>query len=747
MQNPKINPLNTNSINGRQTAAQAQTRQQQAAGNRTNAASVQVSANNALKARDFGVVQSPGRLYEGDIIRGEISDLYNNDITITLEDNTILRAKIAGRPALSIGQTAAFRLDSISGGNILLEAIKSSYTDNELTIINKALDEAGLPATKHNQNAVKALIDNMLPINKESIQHLMQQSYDYRTTDMNTLAIMNRLMMNINSDTVKQFSNYMNGTHQLLGQITEFSQNIPALLNTLAENGPSETLSMFGEKLLSIALYDNTVNMTSGAPVISQLTDGQMQELLDLLSNTPLTEDVITQLEDGSLTVHDALSLIRDAITSGTIKLSDNMPKEALTDKLFLINTTLEQAADEETVMQQTENSVKNIPVIDASTVAETLEDGSNNTEATKESAGEETAQTQDKQAEIENAKQTESQTTGRLNFANKFLQTITETAKNSINNTLNFLQQAANQEAKQEQPEVRTVIDTLAELYSKESKENDYLDTFLTTGERNELLSKFSSLPVSKSFINKIMSGEATAKEVVTVAKNIIPLAEPTAVQELFNSHVFENILGKFLQSSWTLSPDKLKKDGEISSFYDKMKTQLKQFEGLIQTALSGDDSDHMGRSAHDMESNIEFMKTLSETFSYMQMPLKLQNQDAHADLYVYTQKEKLRRNPDNVHVLLHLTLEHLGDIDIYIDKNKYDVTTKFMLSDTPSVDLIKTNSDMLKIALNQQGYSCQVNVSQAETETSTVNEFIDTKINTSATADMKRFSFDIRA
>lgn len=747
MQNPKINPLNTNTVNGRQTTAQAQTRQQ-AAGNRANAASVQVSAGSTIKTRDFGVVQSPGRLYEGDIIRGEISDLYNNDITITLEDNTILRAKIAGSPALSIGQTAAFRLSSISGGNILLEAIKNSYTDNELTIINKALDEAGLPTTKHNQSAVKALIDNMLPINKESIQHLMQQSYDYKTTDMNTLAIMNRLMMNINSDTVKQFSNYMSGTHQLLGQITQFSQNIPALLNTLAENGPSETLSMFGEKLLSIALYDNTVNVTSGAPVISQLPDGQMQELLDLLSNTPLTEDTIAQLEDGSLTVYDALSLIRDAITSGTIKLPDNMPKEALTDKLFLINTTLEQAVDEETVMKQTEDSVKNIPVVDDSTTSEAAQNSTDNTEAAKASASasEETAQTQDKQVEIEEGKQ-EPQTTGRLNFANKFFQTITETAKNSINNTLNFLQQTTNQGTKQEQPEIHTVIDTLAELYSKESKENDYLDTFLTTGERNELLSKFSSLPVSKSFINKIMSGEATAKEVVTVAKNIIPLAEPSAVQELFSSHVFENIFGKFLQSSWTLSPDKLKKDGEISSFYDKMKTQLKQFEGLIQTALSGDDSDHMERSAHDMESNIEFMKTLSETFSYMQMPLKLQNQNAHADLYVYTQKEKLRRNPDSVHVLLHLTLEHLGDIDIYVDKNKYDVTTKFMLSDAPSVDLIKTNANMLKDALNQQGYSCQVNVSQAETETSTVNEFIDAKINTSATADMKRFSFDIRA
>lgn len=739
MDNPKINPLNAHAAGGRQTQAQA--RQQQAAG-RNSSASVQANSASAARTKDFGVVQSPGRLYEGDIIRGEVSDLSNNDITVTLEDNTILRAKITGNPMLSIGQTAAFRLGGVSGGSILLEAIKNSFTETELTLINKALDEAGLPPTQHNQSAVKALMDNMLPINKESIQHLMQQSYDYKTNDMNTLAIMNRLMMDINADTVKQFSSYMNGTHQLLSQIQDFAKDIPALLNTLASGGASGTLSAFGERLLSIALYDNAAGAggtADGALSVSQLTASQMQELMELLSETPLTEDVIMQLKDGSLSIHDALTLIRDAIISGTAKMPEGITQDGITNQLFLINMALGQGDGEEAVMQQTEDSIKNIPAQDANIAAEAEEET-----ASGNKTGNSPGNMEITEGQAENAAD---KAGSRFNFANKFFQTITETAKNSFNNTLNFLQQAATPDTKQEQAQVHTIIDTLADLYGKESRQSDSLGSFLTADERNELLEKFNSLPVSKSFINKAMSGEATAKEVIMVVKNIIPLAEPSVVQGLLGSHVFENILGKFLQSSWTLTPDKLKKEGEVNSFYDKMKTQLKQFEGLIQTALSGEDSDNMGRSAHDMESNIEFMKTLSETFSYLQMPLKLQNQDAHADLYVYTQKEKLKHNPENVHVLLHLTLEHLGDIDIYLDKKKNDINAKFSLEDLPSIDLIRTNSDILKSALNGQGYSCQVDVSQAGAGTSTVNEFVDAKINTSATADMKRFSFDIRA
>ena len=734
MENPKINPLNTSGAGSRQASRQAQAQTaRNAKSNTTAGTQAQASARNIGRSSDFGVVRSPGRLTEGDIIRGEISDLRGNNITVTLENNTILKASIADSSMLSIGQTAAFKLSSVSAGNILLEAMKGSYTQNEITLINKALDEASLPITEHNQNTVKALMDNMLPITKESIQNLMQQSYDYHTDDMNTLALMNRLMMKMDADSVQQFSNYRNGTYQLLGQLKEFSQDIPALLSALAGNGPADSVAAFGEKLLAISLYGDNGQTQDSTPLISQLSSDQMKELMDLLSNTPLTEDTLAQLRNGTLSLHDALTLIRDAINSNTLNLPEGMTQSNLQDKLMLISSTLEAATDSETLRQEVTDSFKNIPVID--------------TEAIMEAENMEKAQEDD----VDNADKQEAQVgqnEGKLGFAGKFLHNLTETARNSINNinnTLNLLQQSGNHDAKPEN--TNTIIDVISEMYSKSAREHDYLGSFLTQNERNQLLNKLSNMPISKSLLNKIASGEASAKEVVSVIKNIIPLTDSNSVQQLLQSPEFEQIFNRFLQSSWTMTPEQLGKSEQLNSFYNKMNTQLKQFEGLIQTALSGEDSENMQHAAHDMESSIEFMKTLSETFSYMQMPLKLHNQDANADLYVYTQKEKLKRNPDNVHVLLHLSLDHLGDIDIYIDKNKSDVSTRFMLNDQKAIDLIKTNSDVLKSALNSQGYSCQVKVEQADTSTSTVDEFINTKVNTSATSDMKRFSFDIRA
>ena len=172
-----------------------------------------------------------------------------------------------------------------------------------------------------------------------------------------------------------------------------------------------------------------------------------------------------------------------------------------------------------------------------------------------------------------------------------------------------------------------------------------------------------------------------------------------------------------------------------------------MKGIESLIKNTLSGNDSENLSNSAHNIRSNIEFMKTLGETFSYLQIPLKMQRQNTHADLYVYTQKNKLKKHPEKARILLHLNMDNLGAIDVYIDKDTNNINTKFMLDNQSSIDLLNTNSDLLKDALNELGYTCQIKVENEDANASTVDEFINTKINTSSTSDMKRFSFDIRA
>ena len=127
-------------------------------------------------------------------------------------------------------------------------------------------------------------MDNLMPINKQSIQQLMQQAYDLGTEDMETLCLMNRKQYQVTADSVAQFSAYRNGTHSLLARVETFSNQIPELLETLAGNGPSNIVAMFGEKLLSIALADDdsaaagrtNADTASALPTIADLSEGSI---------------------------------------------------------------------------------------------------------------------------------------------------------------------------------------------------------------------------------------------------------------------------------------------------------------------------------------------------------------------------------------------------------------------------------------------------------------------------------------
>ena len=714
----KINPLQTNQ--GRHSQGGRQGAVQQRAANPRNA-SGQAARTVGSSTANYGIARNAASLHLGDVLRGEITDLRNNEISITLEDNTVVRAQIPDSASYSIGQTGTFRLTNIAGNTIYLENISTGYTDTETALINKALEEANLPVTERNQATVKALMDNLLPINRESIQSLMQQSYDLKTEDMNTIAVMKRLMMEMNADSVEQFSNYRNDNYQLLDRLQDFSQSIPSLLHTLANDGPADAVAAFGKSLLSIGL--SSPETTAAPQTIADLPQQVQEDILKMLSETPMTEDALKQLREGTLSLQDALTMIRDAAMSGTLSSPDSDNIAALTEQLNQINQALEPAAENPPIL--TEDFVKNIITLNQAEETEIEEPSPETIEEVPEEA----------------AAKPES----RFAFAGKFLHSISENAKNTLSGTLDALRNAAApQTTSQTAP--NTSLSVLADAYQNYAREQDLLSSYLSANERNELVNELQNLPISRTMLMNIASGEASTKDVLTAVYNAVSLSDSEQIKKLFASSSFEKLFGRELQSSWTLTPEQVAK-GNISEFYSKIHSQMRQFQSLIQTTLSGSDSQELNNSAHDIEKNIFFMKTLNETFSYFQLPLKLPSQNAHSDLYVYSQKERLRQNPEKASVLLHLDMEHLGTIDIRLNRNRSDISAQFSLNDKESVNLFRVNEHVLKDALSRQGFNCLMNIQEKEQPSPTVDDFINTKVNTHATTEMKRFSFDIRA
>ena len=80
-------------------------------------------------------------------------------------------------------------------------------------------------------------------------------------------------------------------------------------------------------------------------------------------------------------------------------------------------------------------------------------------------------------------------------------------------------------------------------------------------------------------------------------------------------------------------------------------------------------------------------------------------------------------------------------------LDKDHQNIAANFRLDDEFSVELLRKNAALLTQNLADMGYQTNIQVTKQEEAPVSMDDFLNTRIKTNATEEMKRFSFDIRA
>lgn len=558
------------------------------------------------QTRTYRSGNSTLHLREGQTLRGVISDIHGNDITLSMEDGSSFTGQLPDANQYSIGQKAAFLITGLENNTIYMKATTGAYLLNMEDTIAQALEEALLPRSPRNLEVVRSLLNNQQSISRENIMASIQLCAQYPEADVNAIITMKHLGLPMTEESIAQFENYQNQTHQLLYKMESLTDSIGDMLHAIGSQVPTlakETASA----LLDLALEGVTV------PNMAEQPD-----------------------------------------ETGTVPMEEN----------------------------------SEIPVLETEEEAVTKNDA---------------------------------------NTAAKETSTPFSRVKNLLNNLTDSVGVKNN-------PETETPV------FSKEE-----VGTYLPEEERMAVHEQLSDFPFSEATKKQLSDGTLSVSRFLTEVKQMLPNLTDEQAGKLISSDAFRKLVkGQFL-SNWTISPKQLKEPGALTETYEKMAKEWETLSHFSQTVLGKDVFSKLSSSASDMTENLNFMKTLNETFPYIQLPIKLQNQNAHADLYVMTRKESLKKNPDNLKVLLHLDMEHLGTLDIRIAKENTAVSLNFFVSEKDTLHLFERNVELLQDAINAQGYACTSELSLKEKEVDIVNDFLAT--NKAPIGDMKRYNFDLRA
>lgn len=569
-------------------------------------------------------------LLPGQTISGEIIAVRDGEVDIALGKDMVLTAKLERDMNIAVGQTLTFEIKSNSNSLISLRPLFENLSQN-LNVAN-AIKASHIPFNQKSMEMVSLLMEEGLPIDKQTLQTLYRQLVLNPQIDLNTMMQMNRLKISLTPENIVQFENYRNYEHSIMSGVETVADDIVQALGEALKSGNEQQIRDLYQKLTQIfmengghtaeAATKENVNAAAGELVmLNQAADSNTNLKGNI--NPAITEGNASAIVDGN------------ARTDGTIIMDGN-------------NITDDNKTASKVII--TEGNLL----------------GSVNSDTQKEANG---------------------------------------IGANNRNMAL-------------EAPE----RELLANLF-KEAGAPEKLVQLISSGNMSNL-----SVEETLQLVNQLlMRGSLAGNE---------------SLKQLLGSKEFSKLLKAQITRQWMLEPAEVAKEGKVEQLYERIQQQTAKLTEAIMGMAK--ENPALAKSASTLSNNVEFMNQLNQTFTYVQLPLKMSNQNAHGDLYVYTNKKNLAKKDGNVSALLHLDLEHLGTLDIYVAMQNQNVNTKFYLQKEEFMDLLADNLPILSEKLEKRGYSMMAEVLLSEKKVNVIEEIAEQNKNTNRLA---KYSFDVRA
>jgi len=258
-----------------------------------------------------------------------------------------------------------------------------------------------------------------------------------------------------------------------------------------------------------------------------------------------------------------------------------------------------------------------------------------------------------------------------------------------------------------------------------------------------------------AQALAEQITEENATVKETLSQLADLIAGAKniPDDTQaagqtekkltQLLASKELGQLLKGQIEETLYLKPQMADSEESIKGFYKRVRSSLEAVSKETQKAAEGS---ALSANLNEIKSNIDFMNDLNRNMTYFQMPVRFSEGTGNGELYVFTNKKTLHNNPENVSALLHLDMEHLGSVDVYVKLAGKNVTTNFCLEDSETLDFVYDHIDRLNARLEALGYTAhfEMKLTQPQENFDFEKDFLQ---NQTGGAPTSQYIFDIKA
>lgn len=263
---------------------------------------------------------------------------------------------------------------------------------------------------------------------------------------------------------------------------------------------------------------------------------------------------------------------------------------------------------------------------------------------------------------------------------------------------------------------ELQNFSDTL--LHILQNTETDDVSAVMQNAEFDQLQKDSNiqqGITQEKQGVQEPVQNQDLAQHETSIAEKLkseiteLIKAEESPQKQTLHNHVKQDIVS-LLKQEMLMEPQKLSEKDYVKKYYEKLTNQLSKLEGMMKEAGKADSP--FAKSVSQMKSNVNFMNQINELYHFVQLPMKMNNQSAQGELYVYKRKHAKTGEDGRLTALLHLSMEHLGNMDVFLSLKDDKLNTKFCMEREELIDFMEEHMYLLNEKLSKKGYQLAISV-----------------------------------
>lgn len=271
------------------------------------------------------LVSSLRSLTKGNIFEGTVSSMKNGRVTLALSSGQQISARIEGKVQLSLGQSMFFQVKSNDGSQIAIRPFSVEGTGANYTLL-QALSAAGVPTESNYLSMVNRMMEEQMPIDRNSIQQMARMVNAHPEIDVQTLVQLNKLGITINEQNAAQFENYLDDKQAITNDFDQLIEELPQVLES--ESLSPQQMRNFGSEFL-LALTDGLEDVplqNNGLVSQEMLTESVAQNTIEknIIDGNSLEKSAI--LENGELlqTTEDGETVTQETAIEQSVQQSES---------------------------------------------------------------------------------------------------------------------------------------------------------------------------------------------------------------------------------------------------------------------------------------------------------------------------------------------------------------------------------------------------------------------------------------